>query len=257
MSKITMFGVELDSLDMQQSAQRISDWLDETSQPCRYVVTPNVDHVVMLQRNEQLRTAYGEAGLVLADGFPLIVSARLLRRPLPERVAGSELVPALFEQLMDRPHRTRVFLLGAMPGVAVQAARAIDKQWPHVDVVGTYSPPLGFENDERECERIVEKLNSSAAELIIFGVGAPKQELWAHRFHKQLSASAMLCVGATIDFLAGEKKQAPVWMRRCGLEWVHRCVSEPRRLLGRYARDAFIFPRILLREWARSGPSAK
>ena len=252
MTKISMFGVTIDALDMRGTVDRIVGWLESDTTPCQYVVTPNVDHVVMLQTNDRLRAAYDEASLVLADGFPLVVAARLLGRPLPERVAGSELVPALFDRLASRQESTRVFLLGALPGVAVKAAREIDRNWPHLNVVGTYSPPFGFEHDEEECERILTQLNDSNAEIVVFGVGAPKQELWAHRFHDRISAKALFCVGATIDFLAGEKSQAPVWMRRTGLEWIHRCASEPRRLLGRYARGAIVFPQILFREWSRS-----
>ena len=92
-----------------------------------------------------------------------------------------------------------------MPGVAIKAARAIDRRWPHIRVVGTYSPPYGFEDDPQECETILENLTTAQPEVVLLGVGAPKQELWAHRFRDRLPAKTLLCVGATIDFLAGEK----------------------------------------------------
>jgi N-acetylglucosaminyldiphosphoundecaprenol N-acetyl-beta-D-mannosaminyltransferase len=114
--------------------------------------------------------------------------------------------------------------------------------------VGTYSPPLGFENDDAETARILIAIAAAAPDLLVVGLGAPKQELWVHRHHRQLSANVALCVGATIDFLAGKKRRSPVWMRRAGLEWAHRVMVEPRRLAGRYARDAWVFPQLVWRE---------
>jgi N-acetylglucosaminyldiphosphoundecaprenol N-acetyl-beta-D-mannosaminyltransferase len=253
MRRINLFGVELDALDMRGAVHVIGDWLGQPiKSSCRYVVTPNVDHVVMLQDNLQLQAAYQDAALVVADGFPLILASQLLGRPLPERVAGSELVPALFSCLQSRETKTRVFLLGAMPGVADRAAMKIERQWPHVDVVATCSPPLGFEQDDRQCERILVQIEQVQPDLLIVGLGAPKQELWVHRFHTRIAANVVLCVGATIDFLAGEKRQAPIWMRRTGLEWLHRVGSEPRRLARRYALGAYVFPQLFFREWMSS-----
>ena len=202
----------------------------------------------MLRTHAELRRVYDEAHLILADGLPIIVASRLLKKPLPERVAGSELVPLLFAA-MPAERQLRCFLLGAGPGVAERAALRIQRQWPGVRVVGTYSPPFDFENDESETQRIVETLAAAEPELIVVGLGAPKQEIWVHQHHRQLPAKVALCVGATIDFLAGEKPQAPVWMRRTGLEWLYRMISEPRRLTKRYAKDAWVFPQLVWREW--------
>lgn len=247
-SRVQMFGVEIDAISMPDAVQRILGWLDEPAETCRFVVTPNVDHVVMLQTNDDLRRVYDDADLVLADGVPLVIAAKLLGRALPERVAGSELVPVLFTGLP--PDRgLRCFLLGAAPGVADRAAEIIERKWPGIEVVGTYSPPLGFEHDPSEEEAIFERLNDAKPDLIVVGLGAPKQELWVHKNYHRLPGKVALCVGATIDFIAGEKQQAPVWMRRTGLEWVHRLLSEPRRLGGRYAKDAWIFPQLVWREW--------
>jgi N-acetylglucosaminyldiphosphoundecaprenol N-acetyl-beta-D-mannosaminyltransferase len=245
-----MFGIEIDVLSMTAAVERLLSWLEESADTCRFVVTPNVDHVVMLQTNDALRRVYAEAHLILADGVPLIVASRLLGDPLPERVAGSELVPLVFDAV---PHdrKLRVFLLGAAPGVGERAAAQIRQRWPGVQVVGTYSPPLGFEHDPEEEERIMARLIDATPELLIVGLGAPKQELWVHRHFRRLPGRVALCVGATIDFLAGEKSQAPVWMRRSGLEWLHRVLTEPRRLGRRYAKDAWIFPQLVWREWRR------
>jgi N-acetylglucosaminyldiphosphoundecaprenol N-acetyl-beta-D-mannosaminyltransferase len=250
---VELFGMRIDSLRMHEAVEKLRTWIDADDGRCRYVVTPNVDHAVMYDERPELRKAYEHASLVLADGFPVVVASRLLGRPLPERVAGSDLAPALFaaaKSSSNHPERRmRVYLLGAAPGVAERAGRNIEARWPGVEIVGTYSPPLGFERDERENQAIIQRINTARADVLVIGLGAPKQELWIAAHHEKLNAKTALCIGATIDFLAGEKKRAPRWMQRFGVEWLHRLLSEPKRLLKRYARDAVIFPRLVWREW--------
>ncbi|MEN0110618.1 MAG: WecB/TagA/CpsF family glycosyltransferase, partial [Planctomycetota bacterium] len=183
---------------------------------------------------------------------PLIAAARLLGRALPERVAGSDLAPGLIARA-SASHAAgatpiRLFLLGAGPGVAERAAAKIADRWPGVETVGTHCPPLGFEHDDAENEKILAAIDAAKPDVLLVGLGAPKQELWVHRHHQRITARVALCAGATIDFLAEEKARSPRWMQRLGLEWVHRLCSEPKRLAGRYARDAWVFPQLVWRE---------
>jgi N-acetylglucosaminyldiphosphoundecaprenol N-acetyl-beta-D-mannosaminyltransferase len=251
---VRLFGMTVDVLTMRETVDAVLGWTREArGAACRFVVTPNVDHAVIFQSSEPLRAAYAAASLVLADGAPVVVASRLLRRGLPERVPGSDLAPAMFKRVAaDRPGGgppLRVFLLGAGPGVAERAAANIATRWPGVEVVGTLSPPLGFECDAAENERILASIAAVQPDLLLVGFGAPKQELWTHAHAARIEAKAALCIGATIDFLAGEKRRAPRWMRRLGIEWMHRLSTEPRRLAKRYLRDAWIFPRLVWREW--------
>ena len=166
-------------------------------------------------------------------------------------MTGSDLVPALFsaasEQFGVAQSRAetceplRVYLLGAAPGVAQREAAQIETQWPGVKVVGCDSPAPGFEKRPADNEAILDRIAASKCQVLVVGFGAPKQELWVHNHRQRIAAPVALCVGATIDFLAGEKQRAPVWMRRVGLEWMHRLASEPRRLAKRYfvTRSAF------------------
>ncbi|RIK72266.1 MAG: hypothetical protein DCC67_19495 [Planctomycetota bacterium] len=247
---VRLFGMTINSLDMPQAVDTVLQWCrGPRGDACRYVVTPNVDHAVMFQANDGLRRSYAAASLVLADGAPLVLASRLLGRPLPERVAGSDLAPAIFERSSAGNSALRVFLLGAAPGVADRAARNITRRWNNVEIVGTLSPPLGFEKSDPENRRILEAVAAAEPDLLILGLGAPKQELWMHAHAGRLGAKVGLCIGATIDFLAGEKSRAPRWMQRSGLEWLHRLSSEPRRLAKRYLRDAWVFPQLVWREW--------
>jgi N-acetylglucosaminyldiphosphoundecaprenol N-acetyl-beta-D-mannosaminyltransferase len=256
---VPLFGMTLDAVTMAETIDTVLGWCAAPrGKGCRFVVTPNVDHAVMFQTNEKLRAAYDSASLVLADGAPVVAAARLLRRALPERVPGSDLAPAIFTRVTSiaaaseaAPAPLRVFLLGAGPGVADRAAANIAARWPGVEVVGTLSPPMGFERDPMENSRILAAVAATRPDVLMVGFGAPKQELWVHAHADQLDAKVALCIGATIDFLAGEKRRAPQWMRRFGLEWLHRLSTEPRRLAKRYLRDAWIFPQLVWRDWRR------
>lgn len=208
-----------------------------------YVVTPNLDHAVLLKSNERLRASYQHAKMVLADGMPLVWASRLFGRPLPERVAGSDLGPGV---LASAPAGTRVFLLGASESSSQGAAQFIENNYPHVEVAGRISPPFGFEKSAEWSQKITDEIASSGTHLILVGLGAPKQELWVYDHRERLPNTVALCIGATIDFLSGEKPRAPRWAQRSGLEWFHRMLSDPGRLVVRYARDAAHLPSLLL-----------
>ncbi|MCH8830770.1 MAG: WecB/TagA/CpsF family glycosyltransferase [Planctomycetes bacterium] len=254
--KVCLFGVKIDAVRMPEAVAQLMDWIQSEDARHRYVVTPNVDHAVMLAEHEELRAAYAEADLVLADGMPVVLASRLLRKPLPERVTGADLVPALFSAA-DEHRPLTAFLLGAAAGVGEQAAAHIHERWPAVQIVGTYSPPFGFEKDDAENETILCQIEAVKPDVLIVGLGAPKQELWVHRHQEKIAARVSLCVGATIDFLAGNVARAPIWMQKAGLEWCYRLISEPRRLFTRYARDAWVFPQLVFREWRRGSHPAE
>lgn len=250
--RVRLFGIEIDRLTMPQAVQRVLGWALAHDSGCRYVVTPNLDHAVMFQEHAGLRAAYSQAALVLADGWPLVSASRWLGMALPERVAGSDLAPALFAAACAAHQPLRVFLLGAAPGVAERAAENIERRWPAVQVCGCCSPPVGFERDAQANQRILRQIAAAEADLLVVGLGAPKQELWLHEHRDVLAVPVALAVGATIDFLAGQRRRAPRWMQRTRLEWLHRLASEPRRLAARYFRDACVFPKLLGQEWRAS-----
>jgi N-acetylglucosaminyldiphosphoundecaprenol N-acetyl-beta-D-mannosaminyltransferase len=248
--KAKLFGAAIDRVSMEEAVAIVSEWLNGDPGPCRYVVTPNVDHIVQLQHDQDLRQAYANASLVIADGWPLVAAARLLGRPVPERVAGSDLVPRLFAAASpERP--LRAYLLGAAPGVAERAAARIEQTWPNVSVVGTNSPPQGFDADSAQCDAVLQLIAAAQPQLLVVGLGAPKQEIWLNRYHPRLAAKVAIAAGATIDFLAGEQTRAPRWVQRLYLEWLYRIGTDPKRLTIRYLRDAWHFPRIVAKEWFR------
>jgi N-acetylglucosaminyldiphosphoundecaprenol N-acetyl-beta-D-mannosaminyltransferase len=253
-AQVFLFGAAIDAVTREQALDRLEAWLGGSTTG-RYVVTPNVDHVVKLDRDDAFRRAYRDASLVVVDGTPVRWAARLLRQPLPEVITGSDLTPALFDRIQRRGHSLRLFLLGAGPGVAERAGERIAERWPAIQVCGVHSPPQGFERDPEAGERILQLLNDARPDLLVVGLGAPKQELWAHRMQAKNPARVTLCVGATIDFLAGQVQRAPAWLHGTGLEWLYRLAREPSRLGPRYLGDALRFPRIVWRAY-RGGSRA-
>ncbi len=247
--RIDIFNILIDPVTMKDAVNIVMGWVSEAEKHCKFVITPNVDHIVQVQKNIALQHAYNKAALVVTDGKPVVWAANLLGVDIPETVPGSDLVPEIFNYANVNKKPIKVFLLGAMPGVADQAKENINQQWPIVNIVGTLSPDFGFDKCEKESMTICEIINKSSADLLLIGLGAPKQELWINQYAKDISVKAALCIGATIDFLANEKPRAPIWMRRCGLEWLHRVISEPKRLAKRYMIDAVVFPQLVFKEW--------
>ena len=243
-----IFGIKIDRVTMDQAIDRLKSWIDQQERTCRYVVTPNLDHAVQLQTNAALREAYRTASLVVADGWPLVTASRIFRDPLPERVAGSDLVPAIFHALNESKSGGTVYLLGAAPGVAEHAARKIEQRWPRVKVVGTHSPPFGFDKNPVQSQDAIQRINHCSPDVLVVGLGAPKQELWLKQYQSQLSVGVAIAAGGTIDFLAGRQTRAPRWVQKLRMEWSHRLLTNPGRLTGRYARNAWHLPRLLLQE---------
>ncbi|HTQ04325.1 MAG TPA: WecB/TagA/CpsF family glycosyltransferase [Polyangiaceae bacterium] len=246
LSTVDVFGMQIHAIREREAHALVDSWASGPLGPVRYVVTPNVQHTMVFQENAAFREAYASASLVIADGWPLVASSHLFGMPLPERVTGSDLLPGLFDLARADAPRT-VFLLGAAPGIGEKAAERIHARWPNVRVTGTYSPPLGFEKNEAENQRILARIADAPPDILVVGLGAPKQELWTYRFRDEIRAKVALCIGGTIDFMAGATKRAPDWVRTARLEWLHRALSEPRRLGRRYAEHAVLFPMLVAR----------
>ncbi len=242
---IELFGVKIHNLTMPEVIQRIETWFADEKK--HYLTTPNVDHIVQLQKDVEFQEAYQGASLVIPDGMPVIWASRLLGIPLKERVTGSDLFP-LVCGLAAREGR-RLFLLGAKPGVAEIAARNLTGKFPGIQIAGWYSPPFGFENDLEENQKIVNLINESNSEILFVALGAPKQEKWVARYLSKVKAKVAFCVGAALDFEAGVLKRAPSWMQKMGFEWLWRLGQDPKRLWKRYLVEDMLFLKLFLRQW--------
>lgn len=215
------------------------------------VFTPNIDHVVRCDHLDDLRRAYAGADYSVVDGKPLLWAARFFGIPLRQKLSGSDLAPNLSGWAAE--HGYSIFLFGAAPGVADDAAAELKRRHPGLRVAGTYCPPMGFEDDPEANAAAIEAVRSADADLLFVAMSAPRQELWLSQHRNELGVGAAFGIGATLDFLAGRVRRAPVWMQNAGLEWAYRIWQEPRRLWRRYLVEDTAFLWIFLREWRTRG----
>jgi len=226
--RLRMGDVWVDVLTFEESVRAIEALVD--SRQGGSVFTPNVDHVVKASTNVAFKRAYDRVSLSLADGMPLVWMSKLLGCPLPERVAGSDLLVPTLELAARRGWK--VYLVGGAPGVAEAAARKMTDEMG-INVVGwddSRIEPDGSDPSGRSFERA----KAARADLIYVALGPPKQELWIDRALEAVHPAVALGVGASLDFLVGKYKRAPRWIGTIGLEWLYRLCQEPRRLWRRY-----------------------
>lgn len=230
---VTILGVPFSDITLAQTIERIEQMIH--SRRSHYIVTANVDFLVQARSDVELHRILVEADVVLCDGQPLVWASRWLGHSLPERVAGSDLVPLLIKLSAERGYR--VFFLGGSSEVAAQAAQNMQSLYPALKICGHYSPPynplLEMDHDD-----IAERIRAAQPDLLFVSLGCPKAEKWMFMHYRSLGVPVAIGVGGTIDFLAKRLKRAPLWMQRTGIEWLFRLLQEPRRLYSRYARDA-------------------
>ena len=233
MARMKFMNTEIDNLTMDEALDAMDGLIQQRR--CAYVITPNVDHLVQLERGGPLREAYRDADLILTDGKPLIWISKWYGTPIKEKISGSDLFPRLCGLAAKKGYT--MYFLGAMEGVAAKAAENLMARFPGLRVVGTYSPPYGFEKDEQELAHIRDMIHAAAPDILIVGLGCPKQELFIMHHREELGVPLSLGLGASLDFEAGNIKRAPKWMANHGLEWVFRITQDPKRLAKRYLVD--------------------
>ncbi len=216
--------VKIDNISFAGAIEEIEKAIDKDKR--LFVTTPNVDHIVNLQRDRYFRKVYQSADLVLPDGMPLIWASKFLGIPLGERIPGSDLFLELCRISSMKGYK--LFLLGGRPGAAVTARTVLEKKYPQINIVGSYCPYYGFEHDEAENQKIVKMIKDSGADILFVGLGSPKQEKWIYE-HKDLYDCAIsIGIGVSFEFTAEMVKRAPIWMQRIGLEWLWRLLMEPK-----------------------------
>ena len=229
---VSILGVPFDHLTIPQAITAIENMI--ASRRPHYLATANVDFLVQSLEDTELRRILLEADLVLCDGTPLVWVSRWLGNPLPERVAGADLVPQLLEVAAAKGYR--IFFLGGKPEVAARAVQRLQTKYPNIEIAGHYSPPFA-PLEKMDHADIGRRIREAHPDILLVSFGCPKAEKWISINYQALGVPVSMGVGATIDFLAGEVKRAPVWMQRVGMEWVFRFLQEPSRLGPRYAKD--------------------
>lgn len=244
---LVILGVPIDNLTMAEALDRCDEFIavGRATGRLHQIATVNADFVVNALHDPELRRILQEADMATADGMPLVWASRLLGGPLPGRVTGADMVPALAERAAQRGYS--IFFLGAREGVAAKAAAILQERYPGLQVAGVLSPPP---SSVLEMDRsVVEAVKAAKPDILLVAFGNPKQEKWIRMYAHELRVPIAIGVGGTFDMIVGVTKRAPVWMQRVGLEWVYRLIQEPRRLWKRYVHDFIYFGYFFLQQW--------
>lgn len=211
------------------------------------IVTANLDILRQCVHDDDLAAMVRAADLVVADGAPLVWASRILHKPLPERVAGSDLIWTLSARAAQAGRS--IYLLGGSPGAAEAAAERLVEADPALRVAGLDCPPLGFERDPERVAAVVGRVAAARPDIVYVGLGFPKQEHIIAELASTDLATWYMGVGVSIDFVAGHVRRAPRWTHVLGLEWAYRLYREPRKLFSRYVIHGVPFAARLL-AWA-------
>lgn len=232
MRKVKVLNIEILSISKKELLDNLHEGV---------LFTPNVDHLVKLQTDQDFYAVYQQAEWVICDSTIVKRCSALLPQSIEEVIPGSSFFTDYYTYHKD-DEACRIFLLGAKEGVAQKAKERINAKLGKERVVGAYSPSFGFEKKEEECRQIIDIINNSGATVLLVGVGAPKQEKWIMKYRSQMpNVKLFMALGATIDFEAGNIKRAPLLWQRLGIEWFYRFLCEPKRLFRRYFIDDMKF----------------
>lgn len=243
-SRLSLFGIYLDNLKMDEALTAITDAvINRTRKKIAFV---NADCINISARNDTYRDRLRAMDMVLVDGIGMRIAGKVLGQVIQDNVNGTDLFPQLCERL--NVIGSKLFLLGAKPGVAESVGQWVTRHYPKVEVVGTRHGY--FSASEEACVR--EEINLSKADVLLVAFGVPLQEDWIVRNMPQIGVSVAMGVGGLFDFYSGRIPRAPAILRACGFEWVYRLMQEPARMWRRYVIGNPLFLARVLAYWGKS-----
>jgi len=237
-----LFGVEIDALDMSNTVDRIMTLVDRRVQVQHVAI--NAGKVVMMSKDDKLRAVIRACPVVNADGQSVVIASRLLRRPLPERVAGIDLFAELVKRAAENGRS--VYFLGARDEVLDEMLSRFRIQYPTLRIAGFRN---GYWNEDAE---VIDQVRAAQPDLLFLAIPSPRKEFWLAEHLPALGVPFAMGVGGSFDVLAGKIKRAPKWVQRIGCEWVYRLVQEPRRMWKRYLVGNTAFMWLTVKELWRS-----
>ncbi len=247
-----VLGLRVSAVDMSMALDTISGWIE--NQEHHYVCVTGVHGVMESQKDSKLMSIHNRAGMVTPDGMPLVWLSRKQGHSHVERVYGPDLMLEVCQRSLETGWRH--FFYGGAEGVADLLAERLGERFPGLEVAGTYCPPFRPLTPEEDAD-VIRRIDESGADIVWVGLSTPKQERWMAEHTAKVGAPVQIGVGAAFDFHAGLKKQSPRWMQRCGLEWLFRMITEPRRLGPRYLINNPSFIYRLLKTGGWRGDSAR
>ncbi len=226
--KIKILNINVDSVSLESVL---------TKELSGFVVTPNLDHLVKLQKDKLFYQIYRSADWVFCDSRYIWLYSKLFKNSIKEVITGSDLFPNYCLSIASfQENNKRVFLLGGTTELILEkAVQNLKSLGEYNYIVDSCSPPFGFENDKNYINNLINRINKSKANVLAIGLGAPKQEKIFHLIKDKLSYIQLtFAIGATIDFISGDLKRAPNWIKKIGMEWFYRMCLDPKRLIKRY-----------------------
>jgi N-acetylglucosaminyldiphosphoundecaprenol N-acetyl-beta-D-mannosaminyltransferase len=233
-----ILGIQVDAIDMQAAISHLLTLLSNGNKG--FVCVAGVHGVMEAQRHPRLREVYAESSMTVPDGMPLVWVGHIQGKSRMRRVTGPDLMLELFS-CPEFSHATH-FLYGGEEGVAVELRSRLEKRFPNVRIVGTYTPPFR-DLDSLEEQQFIARIATLKPDIIWVGISCPRQELFMARYLPQLETRLMFGVGAAFDYHTGRIRDCSAWIKRAGLQWLHRLMQDPRRLWRRYLRNnpAFVW----------------
>ena len=235
-----VWGIGFHQVTMEQTL-RFVDCIVRVRKPT-YIVTANLNYAMLCHHSSRLREFTERAGLVLCDGMPILWRSRWNRDRLPERVAGADLIYRLAEQSQAKGHR--IYLYGAAEGVAEKTAAELKRLYPGCVIAGYQCPPFRAPS-ESELKAQIDSIRQAKPDILLVALGQPKGEFWIEDYLQALQVPLCIQLGASFDFVAGTAKRAPKFFQRTGLEWLYRTMTDPKRLVPRYLKNAMFLLRAI------------
>lgn len=242
-----ILGVKVNITNLSLAGETISDWI--RCKQKTYVCIAPVSTIVDCQKDQQYRAIVNNAGMATPDGMPLVWLGKMRGEKIIERTYGPDLVLHLCNLSQEKGYRH--YFYGSSPKTIQLLSQRLKERFPRLNIVGSFSPPVR-EAGSLESDDVLAQINSANPDILWVGLGSPKQDYWMCNHRSRLNVPVMIGIGAAFDFLAGTKRQAPVWMRRCGLEWLFRLLCEPRRLWRRYLLGNTQFLYLLIKDFFKN-----
>ena len=230
---ISILGVPVHEVTTEETLALIDRFVHEKTP--RQICTVNPEFIMTAQHDDEFRRILNQSALNIPDGIGVVWAAKRAGHSLRERVAGSDLVG----QIADRAQSTgwKIFLLGAVEGVAAQAALILQGRYPQVQIVGAHA---GSPRVEEESE-IAARIQATSVDILLVAYGAPRQDKWIARNLERTGVAVAMGIGGSLDFIVGRQRRAPRWMQRLGLEWFYRLLREPWRWRRQLALPKFVW----------------
>lgn len=221
--KIDILGVKIDNFKMNEATEKVIQYMYTDNK--HEIYTPNPEIVMIANENKELMNILNNADLVVPDGIGIIIAAKILKKNIPERVAGYDLVQNVFQAMKDTDKT--VYFLGGAKNVAIEAAEKMKEYHKGLKIVGIHDGYF----DEKEEKRIIEEINKLSPDLLLVGLGVPKQEKWINNNIHKLNIKVGIGVGGSFDGMSGRVKRAPIIFQKLCLEWFYRLMRQPTRLI--------------------------